>query len=88
MIDLGLGPPEEIRTAMDEVHSRAVISPDGYKLSLSDHDVAEFYDLNKDPYEMKNLYTESWYRETIEEMAAQLEPWQESINDRIRVWGS
>jgi len=83
--DLGVGSPEDVQRAMAEVNSRAVISPEGYKLSLSDNDVTEFYDLNKDPYEMENAYSDRRYRETIANLTAALEPWQDSIEDTISV---
>ena len=70
------------------VNTRAIVSPDGYKLCISDADKTQFYDLNKDPSETQNLYSNVKYKEYIASMAAQLEEWQESIEDFVEVYRS
>src|SRR3982751_506136 len=44
-----------IKRAVEE-STRAVVSPDGWKLCLRDKDANELYNLNDDPLERRNLY--------------------------------
>jgi arylsulfatase A-like enzyme len=81
------GSADDIRRAFGDVRTRAVITPDGYKLALSDNDVPEFYDLNRDPYEMTNAYSQSGSRQRIAAMTKLIEAWQASIGDTVTVKG-
>src|SRR5215468_6419236 len=49
-----------IKRAIEE-STRTLVSPDGWKLSLRDKDLNELYNLNKDPFETRNLFTDRQY---------------------------
>jgi arylsulfatase A-like enzyme len=65
--------------------SRAVISPDGWKLCLRDLDKNELYNLRTDPREEKNLYAPSEQKEVITRLTDVIHRWQESIEDSLKV---
>ena len=46
---------EEIRKAK-QAHPRAVITPDGWKLVLADADKHQLFNLERDPWELQNLF--------------------------------
>ena len=50
-----LADAETVERALSE-STRAVISPDGWKLCLRDRDKNELYNLKADPGEKRNLY--------------------------------
>ena len=54
---------------------------DRYKLIFSSHDPAWFFDLQRDPDEMGNLFTNAAYRETIQNMATAMKAYGEKHND-------
>jgi len=64
---------------------RAVISPDGWKLSLSDNDKSQLFDLNKDPYETKNLFYSGKHQDVINRLTKKVHKWQHSVNDKVKV---
>jgi arylsulfatase A-like enzyme len=76
--------PEEIYRASQE-NSRAVISPDGWKLCLSDGDKHQLYNLNEDPGETRNLYYSSQYKEIINKLSLKIYRWQKKVNDTLNV---
>lgn len=75
-----LATAQDINRCMHE-STRAVISPDGWKLCLRDFDRNELYNLKEDPGEQRNLF----YRREGHEMAADLGDaiyrWQEVTGD-------
>jgi arylsulfatase A-like enzyme len=79
-----LAPKEELRRLENE-HTRAVISPDGWKLCLSDTDKCQLFDLNKDPGETVNLFDSGRYKDTIKILTAMIQKWQETVDDKIVV---
>jgi arylsulfatase A-like enzyme len=79
-----LAPKEELKRVKNE-HTRAVISPDGWKLCLSDADKSQLFNLNKDPGETTNLYGSAWHAEITKELIRSIHRWQESIMDEVRV---
>jgi arylsulfatase A-like enzyme len=62
---------------------RTVLSPDGWKLTLSDKDKNQLFNLNIDPFELNNLYYKPVSRKTIERLARQIKEWQTSIGDNL-----
>ena len=60
---------------------RTIIAADGWKLNLAYDDVPELYDLNKDPYEMVNVFERPQNRGRVNEMTARLNAWQERTGD-------
>ncbi|MDA0347903.1 MAG: sulfatase-like hydrolase/transferase [Verrucomicrobia bacterium] len=83
----GIITAEEAEKAVN-VNTRAVVSPEGYKLCLSDKDKSQLYDLNKDPGETQNVYSQRDYASRVSSMTRELESWQESIEDPIEVQGT
>ncbi len=62
---------------------RTVISKEGMKLSLSNRDKSQLFDLNNDPWEKKNLYYLEEYGSTVKELTAKIRDWQALTNDSI-----
>lgn len=73
-----------IRRAVNE-STRTIVTPEGWKLSLRDRDQSELYNLNEDPAEERNLFSDSTYRERISELTKQVRQWQKCTGDRLRI---
>lgn len=74
----------EIQNCLSE-STRAVVSPDGWKLCLRDRDKNELYNINEDPNELQNLYYGGNHRDTIAALTRRIHQWQRLVRDRIRV---
>jgi arylsulfatase A-like enzyme len=79
-----LAPRRMIKRAIEE-STRTVLSPDGWKLSLRDKDSNELYNLNDDPFETRNLYSDAQYAKIISRYTGEIHRWQESVGDTVRV---
>lgn len=79
-----LASKEEIESCLHE-STRAVVSPDGWKLCLRDKDKNELYNLRDDPGEQHNLYYDDSYRDAITELTGQIHRWQDRLHDKVRV---
>ena len=79
-----LAPRRVVKRAVEE-STRAVISPDGWKLCLRDKDLNELYNLNKDPLETRNLYSNREYAEIISRCGGEIHRWQEAVNDTLKI---
>jgi arylsulfatase A-like enzyme len=73
-----------IKRAVEEF-TRAVVSPDGWKLCLRDRDLNELYNLKDDPLETRNLYSDRQYASVISRLAGEIHHWQESSQDKLKV---
>ncbi|MCZ6635050.1 MAG: sulfatase-like hydrolase/transferase [bacterium] len=62
---------------------RCIASSEGWKLNLSPTDQCEFYDLNTDPYEQKNLYDDPSQQDRIQDLTDRIRRWQEQTNDPL-----
>ena len=62
---------------------RTVISKEGWKLSLSNRDKSQLFNLNNDPGETTNLYYREEYRDKVRELAQKIWDWQTLTNDSI-----
>jgi len=62
---------------------RTVISREGWKLSLSNRDKSQLFDLNKDPLEINNLFYQEEYEHIIKELAEKIAKWQNVTNDTL-----
>src|SRR5438445_12470285 len=80
-MDSSLAPREKVDRAAKE-STRAVISPDGWKLCLQDKDLNELYNLRDDPVEIRNLYN-SVPHSVIAGCADQIWRWQDSTSDKL-----
>ncbi len=65
------------------VISRAIYSSDGWKYVVIAHDLEQLYNLNDDPFEMKNLAQDKNYSGKIEEMKKLLKENQKKANDPV-----
>jgi len=77
-----LAPAEEIARA-EKSNTRTVISPDGWKLCLSELDNSQLFDLNTDPWEKTNLFTQPEFREKIVFLANKIYEWQKLTGDTV-----
>jgi arylsulfatase A-like enzyme len=75
---------EEIQRVLDE-STRAVVSPDGWKLCLRDKDKNELYNLRNDPNERRNLYYQQGHRDVIVDLTNRIHRWQQSVGDGVVV---
>ncbi len=75
---------EELRRVENE-RTRAVISPDGWKLCLSDTEKCQLFDLTRDPGETTNLFGSAKYHDTVSRLRDKVHHWQESVGDEARV---
>src|SRR5437667_1315087 len=71
-----------IKRAVEE-YTRTIVSADGWKLCLRDKDSNELYNLNDDPLETRNLYSDRQYAPVISRLASEIHRWQESANDKL-----
>lgn len=74
----------DVERALDH-STRAVVSPDGWKLCLRDKDKNELYNLWDDPEERHNLYYQNSHRDIVDELSKQIYEWQVSVGDTLRV---
>ena len=79
-----LASKQEIQTCLNE-STRAVISPDGWKLCLRDKDKNELYNLRDDPDEQRNLYYDGSHRNVIDDLGKEIRRWQAKVRDSVRV---
>jgi hypothetical protein len=73
-----------VKRAVEE-STRAMVTPDGWKLCLRDKDLNELYNLTDDPLETRNLYADRQYASVILRLAYEIHRWQESANDKLKV---
>jgi arylsulfatase A-like enzyme len=62
---------------------RSVITGDRWKLNLSNVDSCELYDLNADPYEQINRYTDPDLQDRVAYMKGRIAAWQTSVGDSV-----
>ncbi len=78
-----LAPRRTIKRAMNE-STRALISPEGWKLCLRDQDLNELYNLQTDPIEAHNLCYQPDYRAIIEQATRGILSWQQTTGDILK----
>ncbi len=71
--------------AMVDPSARAVITQDGWKLCLYDDDLHQLYDLNKDPGETTNVFTQPENREVITRLSGLIHGWQGKAGDELEL---
>jgi len=79
-----LAPPTTLQDLQNE-HSRAVITPDGWKLCLSDIDKSQLFNVREDPGETINLFDSSQRQHIIRRLMRRIHEWQNRVNDEIEV---
>lgn len=74
----------EVRNCLRE-STRAVVSPEGWKLCLRDRDKNELYNLRDDPDERRNLYYTGGYQGTVAALTKEIHRWQRRVHDKVGV---
>jgi arylsulfatase A-like enzyme len=77
--------PTDDAKSTQNTYFRTVISPDGWKLNLSDNDKSQLFNLNKDPYETTNLFYSGLYQDVIKRLTAKIHIWQEKVGDKVKI---
>jgi arylsulfatase A-like enzyme len=72
-----------IKRAVEE-STRAMVSPDRWKLCLRDKDLNELYNVKDDPFETRNLFSEPGCASVISRLASEIHRWQEATNDKLK----
>src|ERR1700752_4964123 len=80
---ISLARPEEINRSIQE-STRALISPEGWKLCLRDYDKNELYNLHSDPHERQNLFYRAESHEMIACLSNAIYRWQENSGDMLK----
>jgi len=75
---------EEISNSLHQ-STRAVVTPDGWKLCLRDKDKNELYNLRDDPGERKNLYSDPAQTDTVKRLTNEIHQWQQRVGDTLKV---
>jgi N-sulfoglucosamine sulfohydrolase-like protein len=73
-----------IKRAVEE-STRAIVSPEGWKLCLRDKDSNELYNLKEDPFETRNLYADAQYASIISRLANEIYQWQDVTKDKVKL---
>src|SRR6266487_1828812 len=73
-----------IKRAVEE-STRTLVSPDGWKLCLRDKDSNELYNLNEDPFETRNLYSDAQYASVVSRFSIEIYRWQDATNDKLKL---
>jgi len=73
-----------IKRAVEE-STRTLVSPEGWKLCLRDKDLNELYNLNEDPFETRNLYSDPQYAAVVSRFTSEVYRWQDATADRLKL---
>ena len=64
---------------------RSIVTADRWKLNLGVEDEGELFDLNADPNEFDNLFSDTSHRDRIRRMADKLHQWQHETGDSVEL---
>jgi hypothetical protein len=70
---------------LEHLYTRTVISPEGWKLCLSDVDKCQLFNLKEDPGETTNLFDSGRYGDIISRLRNKIYKWQETVGDKAKV---
>jgi arylsulfatase A-like enzyme len=84
LAEAGAASPEVAQRAI-RANTRAVISPEGWKLCLSDGDRHQLFHLERDPEEMHNLFHGGFHDDVVRRLTRELHRWQERVKDPVTV---
>jgi choline-sulfatase len=76
--------PEDVQR-VHRAYTRTVISPDGWKLCLSDQDNSQLFNLKEDPGETNNLFYTNVHKDIIANLTKKIDAWQERAKDTATV---
>jgi len=66
-------------------HYRAVVSPDGWKMVVSDKDKNQLFNLETDPLEYQNLYYKADYAGAVKHLSGKISQWQKETGDDLEL---
>lgn len=66
---------------------RTVVSPDGWKLCLSDTDKSQLFNLREDPGETRNLFDSGRHEDVVARLTERIRRWQEKTGDTVKLPG-
>lgn len=73
----------EWHTPPDGPAERTIVTPDGWKLVLSDKDNSLLFNRLKDPLELRNLYYDSSHAQTVRSLRSRIAAWQARVGDSM-----
>jgi arylsulfatase A-like enzyme len=73
-----------VKRAVEEF-TRTIVTADRWKLCLRDKDLGELYNLDDDPLEIHNLYTDRRHADVITRLTGDIHRWQEATNDKLKL---
>jgi arylsulfatase A-like enzyme len=73
---------EEVRK-VKQARTRAVVTHDGWKLCLSDADRHQLFNLERDPWELTNLFYAGGHDDVIRRLVREIHGWQKEVNDVV-----
>lgn len=73
------------RKVDENFHTRTVVSPDGWKLCLSDADKCQLFNLKEDPGETTNLFDSGRHGDVINRLREKIYNWQKESGDKAKV---
>jgi arylsulfatase A-like enzyme len=79
-----LASKDQTKQALGE-STRAIVTPDGWKLCLRDKDKNELYNLRNDPDERKNVYADGSQGDTVKRLTDEIHQWQQRVGDTVKV---
>jgi arylsulfatase A-like enzyme len=85
LAEVGGGASPEAAQKAIRAHTRAVISPEGWKLCLSDGDRHQLFHLERDPGEMHNLFYTGRHDDVVRRLARRIHEWQRGVEDPVAV---
>lgn len=77
--------PKNMPVDVSDDFVRTVISPDGWKLCLSDKDKCQLFHLKNDPGETMNLFYTSAHKEIIKDLTKRIHAWQKKVADPVSI---
>ena len=72
---------------MGQARIRTVVSPDGWKLCLSDADKSQLFNLREDPGETRNLFDSGRHQDVIARLSERIHEWQRKTGDTAKLPG-
>ena len=69
----------------ENIHTRTIVSPDGWKLCLNDVDKCQLFNLKEDPGETTNLFDSGRHGDVISRLRGKIYEWQKETKDKAKV---
>lgn len=66
-------------------HSRTVIMPDGWKLTLNVGDSSQLFNLREDPGDTTNLFDRPEHQPIVDRLTGELRAWQQRVGDTLEL---